>query len=199
MDTWKGKVEVMEGSWGCTWGAPKCTKMATIAWYSKLFWIFPEWLMWSFSILDGHFKGYRSQHKSWWSHGVKHEGHENAPKSTKIHKNSHHSMIEHTVPNLSWVTFNAIFFLIFLKNKWNRVRTIDAFSSVLVLEFVPILVPVLLTVAWLVILSCYIPSCTITLLKIGQIRDFNSCVTDRPTDGRTDRPTDGPTDGHTLL
>ena len=108
-------VEVMEGSWGCTWGAPKCTKMVTIAWYSKLFWIFPEWLMWSFLILDGHFKGYRSQHKSWWSHGVKHEGHENAPKSTKIHKNSHHSMIEHTVPNLSWVTSNAIFFFIFLK------------------------------------------------------------------------------------
>merc|ERR1711872_886305 len=34
----------------------------------------------------------------------------------------------------------------------------------------------------------------ITLLKIGQIRDFNSCVTDRRTDGRTDRRTDGPTD-----
>ena len=88
-----------------------------------------------------------------------------------------------------------------IQNKSNRVRTIDAFSSVhiqvFVLVFVLILVPVLLTVAWLVILSCYIPSCTITLLKIGQIRDFNSCVTYRRTDGRTDRPTDGRT--HPLI
>ena len=79
-------------------------------------------------------------------------------------------------------------------NKSNRVRTIDALFSVHIQVFVLvlslILVPVLLTVAWLVILSCYIPSCTITLLEIGQIRDFNSCVTDR----RTDRPTDGRTD-----
>ena len=80
-------------------------------------------------------------------------------------------------------------FLLLWRNKSNRVRTIDAFSSshiqVFVLVFVLILVTVLLTVAWLVIISCYIPSCTITLLKIGQIRDFNSCVTDRPTNGRT--------------
>ena len=68
-------------------------------------------------------------------------------------------------------------------NKSNRVRTIDAFSSVLVL----ILVPVLLTI------FCYIPSYTITLLEIGQIRNFISFV----TDGRMDRPTEGRT--HPLL
>ena len=54
------------------------------SWLSELFWIFPEWLMWSFSILDGHFKGYRSQYKSWRGHGVAHEGQQNAPKLTKI-------------------------------------------------------------------------------------------------------------------
>ena len=70
-------------------------------------------------------------------------------------------------------------------SKSNRVRTIDAFSDLLVLVLVLGQVPVLLTVAYLVILSCFIPSCTFTILKMAQFRDFNSCVTDGPTDGRT--------------
>ena len=38
-------------------------------------------------------------------------------------------------------------------------------------------------------ISCHIPSCTNTLLVIGQIRNFNSYV----MDGRMDRPTEGQT------
>ena len=37
--------QVIETSWGSTWGAAKCTKMVTIAWQNKVFQICPEWLM----------------------------------------------------------------------------------------------------------------------------------------------------------
>ena len=95
----------MEGSWGRTWGAPKstkCTKTVTISWQSKLFWICPKWLKWSFSGLDGHLKGDMSQIKSWRGLGVAHEVNQNAPKWTKMDQNGHHGMFQICPEWLIW-------------------------------------------------------------------------------------------------
>ena len=87
--------------------------MVTVAWLNKVFRIFPEWLMWSISWVNGHLKGYRSQSKSWRSHGVAHEVHQKAPKCTKMHQNGHHlmTMTEQSVLNLSWVTDRIHFWI----------------------------------------------------------------------------------------
>ena len=88
--------------------APKCTKTHQNApkWSpyqdrAKVFRIFPEWLIWSFSGLNGHLKGDSSQSKSWRDLGVTHEVHQNAPKWTKMVTVSWQSK---SVLNLSWVT-----------------------------------------------------------------------------------------------
>ena len=55
-----------------------------------------------------------------------------------------------------------------------------------------------LKVAQIVILSWFRPLSQFWS-KTALLHDFNSCVTDRRTDGRTDGWTDRRTDGHTLL
>ena len=71
------------------------------------------------------------------------------------------------------------------------------------LVFVPLIALVPLTVAWLIILSCSIPFCTLSTLKITWFCCFNSCVMDGLTDGwmdgQTDRRTDGQTDQRTEI
>ena len=107
-------------------------------------------------------------------------------------------------------------------NKSNRVRTTDAFSCVLVLQFVVSIVVllVLLSLYYLnavpiVLIQGFIPSLIFILLKKGVFSRFptdrptdrlmgrlTDWGTDRPTDWWTDRLTDGWmdrwTDGHTL-
>ena len=67
--------------------ATKFTKMhkkVTVPWRSKVFWICPQWLMWVISGVNGHWKGDSSQSKSWRSHGVAREVHQNVAKCTKM-------------------------------------------------------------------------------------------------------------------
>ena len=51
---------------------------------AKVFRICAEWLIWSFSGLNGHLKGDRSQYKPWRGHGFTHEVHQNAPQFWSI-------------------------------------------------------------------------------------------------------------------
>ena len=92
-------------------------------------------------------------------------------------------------------------------NKSNRVRTTDAFSCVLVLQFVVSIVVllVLLSLYYLnavpiVLIQGFIPSLIFILLKKGVFSRFpTNWPTDGPTDWLRDGPTnwlmDGPTDG----
>ena len=80
----KQSEQVMGSHIRCTkmhQNAPKCPKRS---WRSKVFWIGSEWLMWSFSGVNGHLKGDRNQRKSWRSHGVAHEVHQHIAKCTKM-------------------------------------------------------------------------------------------------------------------
>ena len=70
---------------------------------SKVFRICPEWLIWSFSGLNGHLKGDKSQYKSWRGHGVAHEVHQNGPKRTKIDQNGPKWSPYHDRAKVSWI------------------------------------------------------------------------------------------------
>ena len=96
---------------------PKCTKVVTIAWQSKVFRICPKWQIWSIFGLSGDLKEDMSQRKSWRGYGVAHEVHQNTSKCTRIHQNGHHSKREQSVSNLPWV-INMIHFWI----KWTLKR-----------------------------------------------------------------------------
>ena len=92
---------------------------------------------------------------------------------------------------------------IWIENKSNRVRTIDAFSCVLVLQ---ILLVIFFTQCFvLLLLKCSFNWLTftfhaLTYLYFAQNRHFFMILTRLwPTDGPTDQRTDGPTAGHTLL
>ena len=119
------------------------------------------------------------------------------------------------IPNIMipcTVTYSTAMYLqedrtIQIINKSNRVRTTDAFSCVLVLQFVVSIVVllVLLSLYYLnavpiVLIQGFIPSLIFILLKKGVFSRFpTNWPTDGPTDWLRDGPTnwlmDGPTDG----
>ena len=91
--------------------APKCTKMLTITRDSKVFQNCPEWLLLPIFWFKGHLKGDRSQRKSWRSHGVVHELHQNTVSCFSApHVQSHIShwgQIQNFLVCLAMVTFRV--------------------------------------------------------------------------------------------